>query len=81
MPGVHTVDARKKRVLRRTAQAYLAGLREKPLTFRLDVVEVVLPGKDQKNGDAGGATIPADQADQAILHFENVALFPKYFRG
>ena len=84
VPGVHTVDARKKRVLRRTAQAYLAGLREKPLTFRLDVVEVVLPGKDQKNGDAGGATIPADQADQAdqaILHFENVALFPKYFRG
>ena len=70
VPGVYTVNARKKRVLRRTAEAYLAGLRDPPRTFRLDVVEVVLPGKDQKNGNAGGATIPADQA---ILHVENVA--------
>ncbi len=78
VPGVHTVDARKKRVLRRTAAAYLAGLREKPRTFRLDVVEVILPGKDQKKGGAGGAAV---SADEAILHFENVALFPKHFQG
>lgn len=78
VPGVYTVNARKKRVLRRTAEAYLAGLREPPRTFRLDVVEVILPGKDPENGRSGGARIPAVEA---ILHFENVPLFPKYFRG
>ena len=74
-PGYHAVNARKKRVLLRVAQAYLAGLREKPRTFRLDVVEVVLTP----------ATAPAPAraalAAPEILHFENVALFPKHFRG
>lgn len=63
VPGYHAVDARKKRVLQRAARAYLAGLGEKPRTFRLDVVEVVLT------------------AEPEVLHFENVALFPKHFRG
>jgi len=63
VPGYHAVDKRKKRVLQRAAKAYLAGLREKPRTFRLDVVEVVFGG------------------DPEVLHFENVALFPKHFRG
>ena len=67
VPGYYAVDERKKRVLLRTAKAYLARLREKPPTFRLDVVEVALPG-----GPAG--------AEPAILHFENVPLFPKDFR-
>ncbi|MCX6956309.1 MAG: YraN family protein [Verrucomicrobia bacterium] len=44
VPGYHAVDRRKKRVLQRAAKAYLAGLREKPRTFRLDVVEVVFGG-------------------------------------
>lgn len=66
VPGFHAVDARKKRVLRRAAEAYLAGLAEKPLTFRLDVVEVVLVGA------AGGPE---------VLHFENIALFAKHYRG
>ncbi len=66
VPGFHAVDTRKKRVLRRAAEAYLAGLGEKPLTFRLDVVEVVL---------AGAAGAPE------VLHFENIALFPKHYRG
>ena len=78
VPGLYTVNARKKRVLRRTAEAYLAGLREPPRTFRLDVVEVILAGKHQENGRSYIATIPAVEA---ILHFENVPLFPKYFRG
>lgn len=78
VPGVYTVNARKKRVLRRTAEAYLAGLRESPRTFRLDVVEVILPGKDPGKGRSGGVRI---SAAEAILHFENVPLFPKYFRG
>jgi len=68
VPGFHAVDARKKRVLRRAAEAYLAGLRDKPLTFRLDVVEVVL-------------TAGSSDAAAEILHFENVALFGKDFRA
>ena len=67
VPGVYAVDERKKKVLRRAAGAYLAGLREKPRTVRLDVVEVSLPAK----GAAG---------EPQILHFENVALFPKHFQ-
>lgn len=70
VPGFHAVDARKKRVLLRAAAAYLGGLKEKPRTFRLDVVEVVLPAADAPGG--GGPE---------ILHFEQVALFPKHFRG
>ncbi len=72
VPGYYAVDHRKKRVLLRSAKAYLAGLREKPRTFRLDVVEVVLPPVDAANA---GAAAPE------ILHFENVALFAKHFRG
>lgn len=66
VPGYHAVDERKKRALRRAIEAYLAGLQPKPTTFRFDVVEVSL-------GAAGAAP--------EILHFENVPLFSKYFRG
>ncbi|MBI5766746.1 MAG: YraN family protein [Verrucomicrobia bacterium] len=67
VPGFHAVDARKKRVLRRAAEAYLAGLRVKPQTVRCDVVEVELP--------VAGAV-----GDAVVRHFENVELFPKHFR-
>lgn len=67
VPGIHAVDARKRRVLRRAARAYLAALREKPRCFRFDVVEVSFP--------AGG-----EGASPRILHFENLPLRPK-FRG
>lgn len=69
VPGYHAVDERKKRVLRRAIEAYLGGLKEaeRPRTFRFDVVEVSFGGG-------------ADAAEE-ILHFENVALFSKYFRG
>jgi putative endonuclease len=67
VPGYYAVNARKKRVLRRAIEAYLAQLRAKPPTFRFDVVEVILP--------AAGTTQPPE-----ILHFENVPLFSKYFR-
>ena len=70
VPGYYAVDTRKKRVLKRAAEAYLAGLREKPRTFRLDVVEVVLPSEASAKGDA-----------PEIRHFENVALFSKHFRA
>jgi putative endonuclease len=68
VPGYYAVDERKKRVLRRASAAYLARLREKPRTFRFDVVEIVLPA-------AGAETAPE------IRHFENVPLFPKNFRA
>jgi putative endonuclease len=71
VPGVYTVNERKKRVLRRAAEVYLTGLRQKPRTFRLDVVEVSLA--KPKAGETDG---PAE-----ILHFENVALFSKQYRG
>lgn len=66
VPGYYAVNARKKRAVRRAAEVYLAGLRERPRTFRFDIVEVATPG-------AGGAA-------PEILHFENVPLFPKHFR-
>ncbi len=69
VPGYHAIDERKKRVLRRAIEAYLAHLREKPRTFRFDVVEVSFP--------AAGA----EAARPEVLHFENVPLFSKYFRG
>jgi putative endonuclease len=59
--GYHTVDKRKKRALRRAVHAYLTALKEPPLTFRFDVVEVALN----------------DQLPPQCLHFENVPLFPK----
>lgn len=67
VPGYHAVDRRKKRVLRRAAEAYLAHLRVKPRTFRLDVVEIVLPA-------VSGASVE-------ILHFENISIFGKHFGG
>jgi putative endonuclease len=67
VPGYHAVDRRKKRALTRAIRVYHAQLQDKPRTFRFDVVEVGLPI------DAAGAP--------EILHFENVPLFSKYFRG
>ena len=66
VPGYFAVDERKKRVLRRTIDAYLHALASPPQTFRCDVVEVALPG---------------DGAAPEILHFENIALFSKHYRG
>lgn len=65
--GYYAVDVRKRRVLQRAIRAYLKQLREKPRTFRFDIVEVVL---------SAGTAVPDE-----ILHFENVPLFPKHFRG
>ena len=66
VPGYHAIDRRKKRVLRRAIRSYLALLKEKPRTFRFDVVEVTFSGAE--------ATTPE------ILHFENVELFSKSYR-
>ena len=77
VPGYHAVDDRKKRVLRRAIETYLAQLREKPRTFRFDVVEVSIPAvANAVTGEAPAAPTPPE-----ILHFENVPLFSKYFRG
>lgn len=74
VPGYHAVDERKKRALRRAIQAYLGALAEKPRTFRFDVVEVSLPA-------AAARDERGKRPEPEILHFENVALFSKYFRG
>jgi putative endonuclease len=70
VPGYFAVNTRKKRVLERAARDYLARLRDKPRTFRCDVVEIIA-------APAGTAEPGAPE----ILHFENVPLFPKRFRG
>lgn len=63
--GYFAVNKRKKDILRRAALAYLRGLRVKPATVRLDVVEVAeTPGQPSK-----------------LLHFENVPLFAKHDRA
>ncbi len=71
VPGVHAVNARKKSVLKRAAKVYLGHLKERPRTFRLDVVEVALPAA--KGEVANG--------EPEILHFENVGMFSKYDQG
>lgn len=78
VPGYHAVDQRKKRVLRRAIEAYLGGLREaeKPRTFRFDVVEVSFGRLAAEQGKGRAAPEKTE-----ILHFENVELFSKYFRG
>jgi putative endonuclease len=63
--GYHAVDARKKKVVRRAATAYLRLLRPAPLTYRFDVVEV---------------SVPADGGAPEVRHYENIELFPKHFR-
>jgi putative endonuclease len=66
--GFNAVNRRKKRALRRVIKGYLIQLRERPTTFRFDVVEVTLPA-------CGSRDAPE------VLHFENVPLFSKYFRA
>ena len=77
VPGYHAVDARKKRVLRRAIKAYLSGLREKPRTFRFDVVEV--------SSDLVSVSAPlgisSSISDSGVLHFENIPLFQKHFHA
>jgi putative endonuclease len=75
VPGYYAVDARKKRALTRACKAYLAGLHPRPLTFRLDVVEVSMPLETKPPGSPNATVGPE------VLHFENVPLFSKEFRG
>lgn len=67
VPGYFAVDRRKKRVLRRAIKSYLLQLRERPRTFRFDVVEVALPG-------------PGSPVTPEVRHFANVPLFSKHYR-
>jgi putative endonuclease len=66
VPGYYTVDARKKKVLRRACTDYLRalGAEARPRTFRFDVVEVATS---------------TDGGPSEVRHFENVPLFPKNF--
>lgn len=65
VPGYFAVDQRKKKALKRACYDYLKQLRRKPQTFRLDVVEV--------------SVSPGGKPE--VLHFENIPLFPKGYRG
>ncbi len=66
VPGYFAaVEKRKKDALRRAIRRYLKTVRDKPLTFRFDIVEVNLAAPSLKR----------------ILHFENIPLFSKGFRS
>lgn len=65
VPGYFAVNAEKKKVMKQAIDAYLKRLATPPRTFRFDVVEVV-------HGGAG---------EPEVLHFENIPLFPKQYRG
>jgi len=65
VPGYYAVDRRKKKVMGRAIDAYLAQLKSPPHTFRFDVVDIAF----------------SDDAEPGVLHFENVGLFPKHYRG
>lgn len=66
--GVDTLDPRKRRVLRRAVRAYLRQLapRDRPRTFRLDVVALVSASAEH----LGRPT---------LQHFENIPLFSRGF--
>lgn len=59
--GYDSIDDRKRKAIRRVCRAYLAGLRPRPKTTRLDVVEIE----------------HLDGSTKEIRHFENVPLFSK----
>ncbi|HSI07925.1 MAG TPA: YraN family protein [Rariglobus sp.] len=62
--GYHAVDSRKKKVVRRTAVAYMRRLKTRPHTYRFDIVEV-----EMGSGGKG-----------EVRHFENIDLFSKHSR-
>jgi putative endonuclease len=62
--GYFAVDERKRGVMRRAIEAYLAGLRVKPITVRFDVVEIAWPATGEPE----------------VHHFTNVKLFPVRWR-
>lgn len=65
VPGYYTVNDRKKKALKRACYAYLKQLREKPATFRFDIVEIGVQSEGKP----------------IIYHFENIPLFPKGYQG
>lgn len=67
--GYYAVNQRKKNALLGACRSYLARLNPQPITYRFDVVEVSVPEVPP----------PGIVVEPQVLHFENVALFPKRF--
>ena len=61
--GYHSIDARKKQVLRRGSKAYINQLQNPPKHVRFDVIEVSL--SESGEGD--------------VRHYGNVPLFSKHY--
>ena len=59
--GFDSIDKRKREALKRVCRAYVAKLKQRPATYRLDVVEV-----EHEQGEI-----------LAARHFENTMLFSK----
>lgn len=60
VPGYYSVNKRKKKALRRAMWAYMRQFRQRPRTYRLDVVEV------NKHSDG----------NWEVLHFSNIPTRP-----
>jgi putative endonuclease len=61
--GAHSVDAKKKKKLRRACRSYLYQLKHSVPHFRFDIIQITL----SKNGDG------------KVRHFINISLFSKHF--
>ncbi len=61
--GYHSVDRRKKKILRRVCSNYLRQLKEPPKHFRFDIIDVSI----SKEGCG------------EVRHYSNVSLFNKHF--
>ena len=57
--GYNSIRSHKRDVLRRTCRNYMDALKEKPRTYRFDVIEIAYRSRD----------------DYELRHFENVPLF------
>ena len=61
--GYHSVDRRKKKVLRRACGNYLKRLKEPPGHFRFDIIDVSI----------------CKEGKSEVRHYSNVPLFRKHF--
>jgi putative endonuclease len=61
--GYHSIDAHKKKVLRRGCKSYINQLQNPPKHFRFDIIDVSI----------------SDEGDGCVHHYGNVPLFSKHY--
>ena len=61
--GYHSIDRRKKKILRRVCSRYLQRLKEPPKHFRFDIIDVSI----------------CKEGNGVVRQYSNVLLFNKHF--